>query len=155
MRVPNLWQISQAVMRGRTVTSLDVWLTLSPQVKLCNETHPLDRILNGTCILINRHQDLLELAPDGIIPICGFMKILVFGSSTPFWSALLLIYYAESRSLCRLLWRPQHFSCTGYHAVGQKVGVCFQRGWEWEVGFTVMGWFDWNPVHIVTSVITS
>ena len=50
------------------------------EVKNWNETHPentLDRILNGACTLIDRHRDLLELVPDGTIPIRGFVKALV------------------------------------------------------------------------------
>ena len=49
-------------------------------VKEWNETHPentLDRILNGTCAVIDQHNVLLEMIPNGPIPICGFVKALV------------------------------------------------------------------------------
>ena len=49
-------------------------------VKEWNEAHPentLDRILNGTCAVIDQHNDLLEMVPDGPIPIRGFVKALV------------------------------------------------------------------------------
>ena len=42
--------------------------------------HPdntLDRILNGTCAVIDQHTVLLEMVPDGPIPIRGFVKALV------------------------------------------------------------------------------
>jgi hypothetical protein len=48
-------------------------------VKEWNEAHPentLDRILNGTCSIINQHSILLEMVPDGLIPIRGFVKAL-------------------------------------------------------------------------------
>jgi hypothetical protein len=48
-------------------------------VKEWNKTHPentLDRILNGTCAVIDQHNVLLEMIPNGPIPICGFMKAL-------------------------------------------------------------------------------
>jgi len=49
------------------------------EVKVWNETHPentLDHILNGTSAFIDRHKDILELVPDGAIPLRGFMKAL-------------------------------------------------------------------------------
>lgn len=49
------------------------------KVKVWNETHPentLDRILNGTCAIIDQHNVILELVPDGPIPIRGFVRAL-------------------------------------------------------------------------------
>ena len=49
-------------------------------VKEWNEAHPentLDRILNGTCAVIDQHNVLLDMIPNGPIPICGFVKALV------------------------------------------------------------------------------
>ena len=68
-----------------TVSPSPPWQAWTPdqdflhEVKEWNETHPentVDRILSGTCALIDRHQDLLELVPDGTIPIRGFVKVL-------------------------------------------------------------------------------
>jgi hypothetical protein len=44
-----------------------------------NANHPeqtLDRILNGTCLLIDQSNELFEVIPDGPIPIRGFVKAL-------------------------------------------------------------------------------
>ena len=49
-------------------------------VKEWNKAHPentLDRILNGTCAAIDQHNVLLEIIPNGPVPICGFVKALV------------------------------------------------------------------------------
>ena len=49
-------------------------------VKEWNEAHPentLNRILNGTCAVIDWHNVLLDMIPNGPIPICGFVKALV------------------------------------------------------------------------------
>jgi hypothetical protein len=48
-------------------------------VKAWNEAHPenaLDRILNDTCTVIDQHNVLLDMVPDGPIPIRGFVKAL-------------------------------------------------------------------------------
>lgn len=48
-------------------------------MKAWNEAHPentLDRILNNTCAVIDQHNVLLEMVPDGPIPIRGFVKAL-------------------------------------------------------------------------------
>ena len=49
-------------------------------VKEWNEAHPestVDRILNGACAAIDQHNVLLDMIPNGPIPICGFVKALV------------------------------------------------------------------------------
>ena len=49
-------------------------------VKEWNGAHPestLDRILHGACAAIDRHNVLLDMIPNGPIPICGFVKALV------------------------------------------------------------------------------
>ena len=49
-------------------------------VKAWNDAHPentLNHILNSTCAAIDQHNVLLDMAPDGLIQICGFMKSLV------------------------------------------------------------------------------
>ena len=107
----------QSVSITRTLSPSPPWQawTLNQEflheVKVWNETHSentIDRMFNGACTLIDRHKDLLELVPDGPIPIRGFVKALFH-----------LVYLGAVRNpdrhrcrylsliFCRLLLRPR------------------------------------------------
>ena len=82
---PNTASSQQSLPITRTSSPSPPWQTWTfdqdflHDVKAWNETHPentLDRILNGTCAAIDKHNVLLDMVPDGPIPIRGFVKAL-------------------------------------------------------------------------------
>ena len=83
--IPSPTSSRQSLPITRTPSPLPPWQAWTfdqdflRDVKVWNETHPentLDRLLSGVCTSIDRHKDLLELVPDGTIPIRGFVKAL-------------------------------------------------------------------------------
>ena len=77
-------------------------------VKEWNEAHPdntLNRILNGTCAVMDQHNVLLEMVPDGPIPIRGFVKALVhlvkLGAVGDLFRHYWCILISKWHSLCR------------------------------------------------------
>ena len=115
-------------------------------VKEWNKVHPdntLDRILNGTCAVIDQHNVLLEMIPNGPIPICGFVKALVhlvkLGAVGDFhrhhWYIILKWYRVDNG-------RGEGYGasvCAWDRPVGWKIGGCFWRFWGRTNGFTDMG----------------
>ena len=98
-------------------------------VKEWNITHPentLDRILNGTCAVIDQHNVLLEMIPNGPIPICGFVKALVhlvkLGAVGDLCRhcrcIVILIWYSLCRQSSRR--RPQRFGLRVRSSSGLK-----------------------------------
>ena len=90
-------------------------------IKEWNIAHPentLDRILNGTSAIIDQHNVLLEMVPDGSTPIRGFVKTLVHlvklgvvgDPLRDYWCILIL----KLHSLCRQSSR-RRLQCFGLH----------------------------------------